>query len=88
MANLEIIDFIEEDSHIEELGEGINNLHLKEFYRKKYFNKSLELIDHIKIDSINDLFISRFKEIKFHSIYGQNENYQELISKLFEGQKI
>jgi len=74
MSNIEIIDFIQEDSHIEELGEGINNLYLKEFYRKKYFNKSLELIEHIKIDSINDLFIKNFKKIKIHSIYGQNEN--------------
>ena len=87
MSNLEIIDFIQEDSHIMELGEGNNNLYLKDFYRKKYSNKSLKLIDYIKIDSISDLFISRFKKIKFHSIYGQNENYQDLISKLFENSK-
>ena len=43
--------------------------------------------EHLISLSINDLFISRFKKIKFHSIYGQNENYQELISKLFERSK-
>ena len=87
MSNLQIIGFIQEDSHIEELGEGNNNLYLKDFYRKKNFNESLQLIDHIKIDLIDDSFISSFKKIKFHSIYGQNENYQNLISKLFERSK-
>ena len=83
MSNMEIIAFIEEDSHINELGEKGDNPYLSDFYRKTYFNKSLDLIDHIKINSINNSFIAQFKNIKFHSIYGQYENYQNLISKLF-----
>ena len=83
MSNMDIIIFIEEDSHIKELGERENNPYLTDFYRKIYFNKSLDLIDHIKINCINNSFIKQFKKIKFHSIYGQYENYQNLISKLF-----
>lgn len=71
MSNKEIILFIEEDSHIKELGEKGNNPYLNDFYRKIYFNKSLDLIDHINISAIDNSFIGQFKKIKFHSIYGQ-----------------
>ena len=84
---MEIMTFIDEDSHIKELGEKKNNPYLTDFYRKIYFNKSLDLIDHIKISSINEEFIIKFKKIKFHSIYGQFENYPKLIDKLFNGAK-
>ena len=85
MSNKEIILFIEEDSHIKELGEkGNTNPYLSDFYRKRRWNKSLELIDHIDINSIDKSFIEQFKKIRFHSIYGQYENYPDLINKLFK----
>ena len=84
MSNKEIIKFIEEDSHIKELGEARNNPYLNNFYRKTYFNKSLDLIEHININGIDNSFITQFKNIKFHSIYGQHENYPDLINKLFK----